>query len=296
MRILVTGKNGQLGTCMQDSAKMDKDNEYFFYDRKTLDITDKSSIDKVFDEVNPDFVINCAAYTNVKAAEENTREANLINCNAVENLTNACGEHNCYLVHISTDYVFDGKKKIPYCEQDIPRPLNQYGQSKLLGEDFVVGYKKGIVIRTSWLYSEYGKNFYRIMSERIHFCNKTKVVNDQIGTPTYAKDLSNFIVGVLLKDKEIEKKCGLYHFSGNGQASWYDFASAIEMLQKYVSKKYEKIDDIYILPTTTKEYWDTVHRAKYSVLDNRKIEKTFDFKNKHWIYSLLECMKNDNEL
>ena len=308
MKILVTGKDGQLGRCMQDSSMYDKKNDYWFFNREELDITDIKSIEYVFDKIRPDFVINCAAYTDVKGSEDFIDTCFMINSYGVENLTKTCEKYNAYLVHISTDYVFDGKKRVPYTEHDIPKPLNQYGLSKLNGEYFATDYKKGIVIRTSWLYSEYGKNFYKTNLQRIECSENTNVVCDQIGCPTYARDLSDFIVGTLIQDKDISEKCGLYHFSNNGQASWYDFASAIEMLKENISQKYEpmrcggrfevkfNIYDKYITPTTTKEYGDKVKRPKYSVLDSGKLEKTFNVKNKHWLYSLTRCMKNDSQL
>lgn len=308
MNILVTGKNGQLGRCMQDSAMHDKKNNYWFFNHEELDITDIKNIEYVFEKIKPDFVINCAAYTDVKGAEDFIDTAYLINSDGVERLTKVCEKYDSYLVHISTDYVFDGKKRVPYTEHDIEKPLNQYGLSKLNGEGFVTDYKKGIVIRTSWLYSEYGKNFYKTMLYRIGCSERTNVVSDQIGCPTYARDLSDFIVGTLIQDNGISEKCGLYHFSNNGQASWYDFASAIEMLKEN-SQKYDPIrcggdkwainltiGEKCINPTTTKEYGDKVKRPKYSVLDNGKLEKTFNVRSKHWLYSLIRCMKNDNAI
>lgn len=305
--ILVIGKYGQLGMCMKDSSKNDTNNEYLFLGHDEFDLTNENQMIKIFEETEPDFVINCAAYTNVKSAEnENTQLAFDVNYGGVENLAKICEKYGAYLVHISTDYVFDGKKKVPYTENDTTKPLNQYGISKAMGEFPVIDYKKGIVIRTSWLYSEYGKNFYKTMLHRIECSENTNVVNDQIGCPTYAKDLSDFIVGTLIQDKDISNKCGLYHFSNNGQASWYDFASAIEMFKEDVSKKYEpircggrwdvrfNIDEKYIKPITTKEYGDSLKRPKYSVLDNSKLERAFNVKCKHWLYSLLKCMKNDN--
>lgn len=308
MKILVTGKNGQLGMCMRDSSNFDKSNEYYFFGHDELDITNEEQILDVFSNIKPDFVINCAAYTNVKAAECDADNAYEINAYGVEKLAKACEIYDAYFVHISTDYVFDGKKRAQYTEQDIPRPLNQYGITKLSGEDFATDYKKSIVIRTSWLYSEYGNNFYKTMLHRIECSENTNVVNDQIGSPTYARDISDFIVGILIQDKNISEKCGLYNFSNNGQASWYDFASAIEILNgnfrkcyipiTYVSKQAVdfNIGKKYINPITTKEFGDKVKRPKYSVLDNGKIEKTFNIQIKHWLYSLIRCMKNDNKI
>lgn len=309
MNILVTGKNGQLGKCMQDSSKIDEENIYFFYDRESLDITNTDNVAKVFKEVKPDIVINCAAYTDVKNAENEKVKAYNINADGVANLVKICREYDCYLLHISTDFVFDGYKKSPYKEEDKTRPINMYGNTKNEGEKIALSYKKSVVIRTSWLYSEYGKNFYKTMLNRVTWREKTNVVNDQIGCPTYAKDLSDFIIQILIKNKQIFDKSGIYHFSNNGEASWYDFATAIETLKLNFSKKYEPVrkgggwtvdftlgPQRYIYPISTKEFGDKVKRPKYSVLDNSKLETTFNIKNNHWLTGLVKCMKNDGEI
>lgn len=309
MNILVTGKNGQLGRCMLDSSKIDEENTYFFYDRENLDITNTDNVVEVFKKVKPDIVINCAAYTDVKNAENEKVKAYNINADGVVNLVKICREYDCYLLHISTDFVFDGCKRIPYKEEDKTRPINVYGSTKNEGEKLALSYKKSVIIRTSWLYSEYGKNFYKTILNRVTWREKTNVVNDQIGCPTYAKDLSNFIVQILIKNKQIFDKSGIYHFSNNGEASWYDFATAIETLKLNFSKKYEPIrkggswivdftiePQRYIYPISTKEFGDKVKRPKYSVLDNKKVETTFNIKNNHWLSSLVRCMKNDGEI
>lgn len=294
MKILVTGKNGQLAKCIADASCLDSENTYYFFGRKSLDITNYFDISRVFNEINPDIVINCAAYTDVKGAETDKYNANMVNVNGLKYLVAACQEskNNPFLIHISTDFVFDGNKRTPYKETDKTGPLNVYGETKLAGENIVLSYKNGIVIRTSWLYSEYGKNFYRVMSERIHFQMKTTVVNDQIGVPTYARDLADFIVFNVIKDKTLSDKCGLYHFSNKGIASWYDFASAIEGLQSVKDEKKEN----YINPIKTSEYGDKVKRPKYSVLDTHKAEEVFNTQIRHWIDALIRCMKKDEEI
>lgn len=294
MKILVTGKNGQLAKCIADASCLDGENTYYFFEKKSLDITNYFDASRILNEINPDVVINCAAYTNVKGAETEKYDATMANANGVKYLVDACNEckSNPLLIHISTDFVFDGNKRTPYKETDKTGPLNIYGETKLAGENFVLNYKNGIVIRTSWLYSEYGKNFYRVMSERIHFQMKTTVVNDQIGVPTYARDLADFIVFNVIKDKNLRDKCGLYHFSNKGVASWYDFASAIEGLQDIKEEKKEHC----IKPIKTSEYGDTVKRPKYSVLDTSKTEETFNVQIRHWIDALIRCMKKDEEI
>lgn len=301
MVVLVTGADGQLGKCIADSSKIfNNENTYYFFNRKKLDITNCFESSKLISEINPDVIINCAAYTDVKGAENNQYDAMIINEYGPKYLVEACKacKSNPFLIHISTDFVFDGyRRRNPYTEDDITNPLNVYGKTKKEGENAVIEYEKGIVIRTSWLYSEYGKNFYRVMSERIHFKMKTNVINDQIGTPTYARELSDFIVNILIKDTDLDKKCGLYHFSNNGQASWYDFASSIETLQREVGEKNDNIThERYIIPTTTEEYGDKVRRPKYSVLCKDKIEEAFNYVPDHWLSALVRCMKNDDEI
>lgn len=299
MIVLVTGKDGQLGKCMQSSCKVDEKNKYVFFNHKELDIASEESIEKIFKQVNPDFVVNCAAYTDTRMAEENYEDAYNVNARAVDLLAKECRKYNAYFIHISTESVFDGKKRTPYKEDDTRNPLSVYSLTKKIGEDFALEYKKSIVIRVPWLYSEFGKNFYRIMSERIHFNMVTNVVNDQIGTPTYARDLSDFIVSYLVNCKDIENRCGVYHFSNNGCASWYDFASAIESLQRELKDTNEikyNINNKYILPTTTKKYGDNVQRPKYSILSLNKIADNFNYIPYHWISALVRCMKLDNEI
>lgn len=292
MVVLVTGANGQLGRCIFDVSKKDESNKYIFFDRERLDITKYDDIELVFHEEKPDFVVNCAAYTNVNEAERNPETAYVVNSDAVKYLTMACSEIGAFLIHISTDFVFGGSKTRPYTEKDAVKPLNQYGMSKLSGEKFVLSYEKGIVIRTSWLYSEYGNNFYKTMLERIRSKKETMVVNDQIGTPTYASDLANAIV-TIINSRPDKEKCGLYHFSNEGCASWYDFASSIEVLYEYMRNHRLCTTGLSILPTTTKKFGGITQRPKYSIMDKTKIEREFGVKNRNWIASLSICMNND---
>ena len=299
MVILVTGKNGQLGRCMQKSIEFDEKNDYFFFSHEELDISDENNVAKIFEQINPDFVINCAAYTNTRLAEKNYEESYEVNARAVEILSKYCEMNKSYLIHISTESVFDGEKNIPYKETDKTNPLSVYSKTKQNGEEFALRYNKSIVIRVSWLYSEYCNNFYKTMLERIHSKIKTNVVSDQIGVPTYANDLSDFIVKKIINCENINEKCGLYHFCNNGQASWYDFASAIESMKREFFDKNEigrNVDNVYILPTTTEEYADVIKRPKYSVLCVDKIEKNFNYTPEHWLSALIRCMTNDYKL
>jgi len=302
MNIIVTGGDGQLAKCIKSvCGDISSDNSYFFLSKEDFNLTDKKQMKVVFEKIKPEIVINCAAYTNVEGAEDNPTIASDINFTGVRNMVRLCKKYGSYLIHISTDYVFDGKKNKPYKEiMPTKEPLNVYGSSKLKGDQSVLSYKKGIVLRTSWLYSEYGHNFYKTMLERIDKGMETNVIHDQIGTPTYAKDLANFIVKNLISDEKYKETRGLYNFSNNGMASWYDFASMIENLysifKPYIPEIEGKRLKHYILPTTTKEYKTKAKRPSYSVLDKTKIESEFEIKIPHWAYSLLECMKNDGNI
>ena len=311
MNILVTGAEGQLGRCIVDVFKyFDNENKYIFMPRELFDLTNKEQMAEQFERFKPDVVINCAAYTNVDGAEEHSIDAIGVNYYGVEDLVKLCEDYGTYLIQISTDYVFNGKSSKPY-KEDIPTkgPLNVYGMTKLAADRTVLSYNKGIVLRTSWLYSEYGHNFYRTMIDRIRSCRETSVVNDQIGTPTYAKDLALFIVRDLIASNKYKEVRGIYNFSNNGIASWYDFASMIETLYnnfgpyepirkdpieiKFEASPYPKK---YIKPTTTKKYKTKAKRPMYSVLDKTKVETEFGINIPHWSESLLQCMMADGKI
>jgi len=310
MNVLVTGGNGQLALCIRDIANLfDRENAYRFTTREELDIRDAAMVYKYFDEFKPDVVINCAGYTRVDDAEDDYYNAHEVNAEGVQNLVKVCKEFGTHVIHISTDYVFDGRKKKPYSEEDKMHPLNYYGDTKMIGEGYVLEYKNGIVIRTSWLYSEYGKNFYKTILERIRFERETNVVCDQFGTPTYAKDLAFFIVYELIKNRKMLGKNGLYHYTNEGYASWYDFASAIETLWgnfgPYEPMRRDPMEisfDIspyckrFIQPIPSSEYKTKAKRPSYSVLDKSKVKKEFGIKINHWMDALLICMKSDKKI
>ena len=310
MNILVTGGNGQLALCIRDIAAIfDGENIYRFTTREELDIRSEKRLYDFFNAWKPDVVINCAAYTKVDNAETDDWDAYAVNVDGVQNLVKVCREFGSSIIHISTDYVFDGRKKTPYSEDDKTHPINQYGVTKLLGEVYPLEYKKGIVIRTSWLYSEYGKNFYKTMLERIRSERDTNVISDQFGTPTYAKDLAFFIVYELIKKRKVLEINGLYNYTNKGIASWYDFASAIETLWQnfgpYEPMRRDPMENIFdispyckrfIQPIPSSEYKTKAKRPSYSVLDKSKVEKEFGIKINHWMDSLLLCMNNDKKI
>lgn len=282
MNILVTGSNGQLGHSLRDIAG-DSANRYIFTDVAELDITDRKAIDSMMQKENISVVINCAAYTNVDKAEDDFDTANLINNTAVGNLAMSCKEHGATLVHVSTDYVFDGSSNIPYTEDMPLAPLGVYGVTKLHGEQSVL--QSGcdcVIIRTSWLYSEYGKNFVKTMMMLTEERETLNVVFDQAGTPTYAGDLARAIYDIVENNK-YKGNNGIYHFSNEGVCSWYDFAREISELAR---------TECDIRPCHSNEFPSKVNRPHYSVLDKTKIKTTFGLTIPYWKDSLRVCISN----
>lgn len=295
MNVLVTGGDGQLGQCIRsvDSQKVCDENgynespKYFFANRQDVDITDIDSIENFVKEHNIDVIVNCAAYTNVEKTEEDYDTALEVNYGGVCKLVSVCKKYDIYLIHISTDYVFNGRRHIPYKESAECDPVNKYGTTKWLGECEALEYDKSIVIRTSWLYSEYGKNFYRTMLDRIKNKQETSVVCDQVGTPTYARDLAEFLC-MIIEENELEDHTGLFHFSNYGCCSWYDFAATIETL--WDSKERNQ----YILPCSSNEYRCKAERPFYTVLNKEGLLE-FPYEPRHWYAALIDCMLNDNK-
>lgn len=281
--ILVTGAKGQLGNELRLVVEdNDKENQYFFTDVSELDITDKSAVTAYLESNKIDIVVNCAAYTNVDKAEDDRENADLINHTGPKNLAVACKERNGFLIHISTDYVFDGTKNTPYTETDETKPLGVYGETKLRGENKIIDSGcEYVIIRTSWLYSAFGKNFLKTMQKLTSEKENIKVVFDQVGTPTCAGDLAEVIFKIIQKD-DFDGKNQLYHFSNEGVCSWYDFAVAINEAFGH---------DCKVLPCHSNEFPSKVTRPSYSVLDKTKIKEAFGIKIKHWRESMVGCVK-----
>ncbi|MFI3332921.1 MAG: dTDP-4-dehydrorhamnose reductase [Rikenellaceae bacterium] len=280
--ILVTGANGQLGNEMQRVAKYSSD-KYIFTDVSELDITDYDAIRAMVLAKEVDVIVNCAAYTNVDKAEDAEMLANLLNYTAVGYLAKATALVGATLIHISTDYVFDGLAHIPYTEEQPTKPIGVYGATKLAGEQVVA--ESGcnyIIIRTSWLYSKWGDNFVKTMQRLTAERAELNVIFDQVGTPTYAGDLADTI-GAIISTDQLSKN-GTYHFSNEGLCSWYDFAQAIA--EKSGNK-------CRINPIHSDEFPSKVTRPNYSVLDKTKIKKTFGLEIPYWMESLKKCI---NEL
>jgi dTDP-4-dehydrorhamnose reductase len=284
MRILVTGGNGQLGNCMR-VASIGSDNEYIFKDVDDLDITDAEAVALDIKVNNYDVIVNCAAYTNVDKAEEQQDIAELINAYAVEYLAKSAKENNVELIHISTDYVFGGNRNNTPCnEEQSTNPTGAYGVTKLHGEQAILNSGcKYVIIRTAWLYSEYGKNFVKTMLNLTATKPELKVVFDQTGTPTYAQDLADAIVDIV-ENKKYVGNTGIYHFSNEGVCSWFDFT---KMIAEYAGNT-----DCNILPCHSSEFPSPVVRPSYSVLDKYKIKQIFGVSVPYWTDSLKKCIAN----
>lgn len=278
--ILVTGGNGQLGTSLRKVAAESADN-YFFTDVAELDITDKEAVGTFVTAKNISVIVNCAAYTNVDGAEEDKERADLLNNVAVANLACAAAAAGALLIHVSTDYVFDGEACVPYKEEDEAMPYSVYGITKRRGEEAVL--RSGcryMIFRTAWLYSEYGKNFVKTMRSLMSARKSLNVVFDQAGTPTYAADLAMAIYDVIEKRKY---EPGIYHYSNEGVCSWYDFAKEIAAMSGY---------GCGIEPCHSSEFPSKVRRPHYSVLDKTKVKKVLGVKVPYWKDSLKICIEN----
>lgn len=281
MNILITGANGQLGNEMRLLSQESNKDSYFFTDVAELDITNLLDIRAFVKQNNIDVIVNCAAYTNVDKAEDDVELCDLINNKAVENLAIVAKEHDCILVHVSTDYVFSGKGNLPCTEEQATSPLGVYGKTKLAGEDAIrrVGCKY-LIFRTAWLYSEFGNNFVKTMIRLTTEKDSLKVVFDQVGSPTYAGDLAKLIFS-LIEKRQYEQHQGIYHFSNEGVCSWYDFAKEISFIAG---------TDCEIQPCHSDEFPSKVTRPAFSVLDKTKVKRDFQFEVPYWKVSLTKCI------
>lgn len=284
MNILVTGASGQLGTHIRLASEQ-VDHRFFFTDVDQLDITNAAAVNDFVCHHDIDVVINCAAFTNVDAAEDNVEAAEAVNCKAVAILADAVKRVDGLLVHVSTDYVFGGNVNNTPCDENQPtNPTGVYGASKLAGENAVL--RSGcnyVIVRTSWLYSEYGKNFVKTMLALTESKPSLNVVFDQVGTPTYAGDLARFII-TAIDDDDILNKQGIYHFSNEGVCSWYDFTMEIARQASH--------SQCVISPCHSCEFPSKVVRPSYSVLDKTKVKNTFGVKIPYWTDSLAVCIRH----
>lgn len=317
MKILVTGGRGQLGQAIMNSSHINE-HEFIFSARPTdaaktdarpddhptgyypLDITDPIAVEKIVTNENVELIINCAGYTDVPKAETESEKAHQINAEAVANLAKAAKENNAVLVHISTDYIFDGNATTPYKETDEARPISEYGKSKLAGEEAIINVGcKYLIFRTSWLFSRYGKNFVKTIIRKAETIRQSKdasqtinVVSDQIGTPTYAPDLIDAIF-MIINEGHLQKdhNQGIYNFSNEGQCSWYEFAAEICRIRTSSTDDGNSDSQVKVIPCSTADYPSNVRRPAYSVLDKTKFKETFRQAIPHWKESLYKCLK-----
>ena len=292
MRILVTGKNGQVGQSIQNLVNKTSNSNlsdfgFVFVGRDELDLSKAINIQAYFEKNKFDVVINCAAFTDVEKAEVDENEASLINHMAVKEVATIAKKNNMKLIHISTDFVFDGDKREPYIESDKTSPVNIYGKTKLAGEFSAISIMKynAVVLRSGWIYSDFGNNFVDTIIKNATLKGQLNIISDQFGTPTYANDLAQIIIDILNKDKfnEREMPSEIFHYSNEGECSWFDFAKEIvDILQI----------DCNLSPITSDDYPQLAKRPKYSVLSKKKISEEFDLNINYWKDSLKSCLQN----
>ncbi|HEY1017904.1 MAG TPA: dTDP-4-dehydrorhamnose reductase [Sediminibacterium sp.] len=282
--VVIAGKNGQLGWELQQLvAGVETAFQFLFVGREELDLSDPEMIVAFFRQYKPAYFINCAAYTAVDKAESEQEFAYTVNASSVGLLATECSKLNCPFITISTDYVFDGKGTAPYAIDHPADPVNYYGYTKWMGEKLALDNNpKTIVIRTSWVYSSHGNNFVKTMLRLMKEKDELKVVNDQIGSPTYAADLASAILQIITRLAAGNTQYGIYQFSNEGQISWYDFAVAIRTLAGL---------SCTVLPIPTKDFPTPAKRPAYSVMDTQQIVRDFGVPLKNWKESLVQCIR-----
>jgi len=284
-RILVTGANGQLGKELQDISPNYPDYEFIFLTRQELPVDDAARVKETFNKWKPSYCINCAAYTAVDKAETDKEIAFLINSNAPGLIAKACVLYQSKLIHVSTDYVFDGKGVTPYKEDHPTNPINIYGLSKLKGEVLcLLNHPDAIIIRTAWVYSVHGNNFVKTMRRLMKERPEIKVVSDQVGAPTYAADLAEVIIDIISHPEWVP---GIYHYSNSGKTNWYEFAEAIRKFSNYACK---------VIPILTDQYPTPAKRPGFSLLDTEKIRRTFGITIREWDARLGSCLQKIDKL
>lgn len=280
MKTLITGANGQLGTELHEILEREFPGQTLYTDVQELDLTNAQAVDSYVANNEITHIVNCAAYTAVDRAEEEKMLCAAVNTDAVKNLAMAADANGAKIIHISTDYVFDGTNHRPYRESDKVNPISQYGTTKRKGETLLLALApQAIIIRTAWLYSAHGKNFVKTMLRLADSQPEIKVVCDQIGTPTFARDLARAVVKVLQSHQWVP---GIYHFTDEGAASWYDFAKAIFRIAG---------KDVKVTPIPTEDYPTPASRPSYSILDRTRIKATYGIEIPHWEEALADCLR-----
>jgi len=285
--ILVTGASGQLGSEIRERSARYGGYTFVFTDMSELDITDRDATASFIAELSPSWIINCAAYTAVDKAEEDEETATLINAGGVENIVSAVTGSDCRLIHISTDYVFDGTSSVPYLEDDTPSPDSAYGRSKLAGEKAAMNWPQTLIIRTSWLYSSYGNNFVKTILGKAGSAQSINVVFDQTGSPTYAADLAAAILEIIsgvIQNRHVFVP-GIFNYSNEGVCSWYDLA--VEIVSVAGS-------ECRVIPVRSSAYPSRVRRPAYSVLDKTRIRENYSLTIPYWRTSLNNCISKIN--
>jgi dTDP-4-dehydrorhamnose reductase len=282
--ILITGANGQLGNELKIVSKNFYGYHFIFTDIDTLDITNPGLTAEYIKKSGADWIINCAAYNLVDKAESEPEAAMLINGTAVKNITEVIRGTECRFIHISSDYIYDGKSNVPYNEFSPANPLSAYGRSKLAGEKYALLHPGSMIIRTSWLYSSFGNNFVKTILKNAKEKESLRVVFDQTGTPTYAADLAGAIMHIVsgVIRNQIALNAGIYNYSNEGVCTWYDFA--LEIIQ-------EAGLNCKVNPVLTKDYLSAAQRPAFSVLDKSKIKDNYGLSIPHWRTSLKKCIK-----
>ncbi|KFF28641.1 dTDP-4-dehydrorhamnose reductase [Chryseobacterium vrystaatense] len=280
-KIVVLGSNGQLGNCIRKIAPdFENKYEFIFTDSKTLDITDEDQINSFFYDNKPDYCINASAYTAVDLAEKESDKAFAVNADGVGYIAQACVDHKSILIHVSTDYVFDGDTNLPYSEDDFTSPIGVYGESKMKGEELALEINpKTIILRTSWLYSEFNKNFVKTMLNLFTQKDELGIVSDQFGQPTNANDLAEAIMDIIETPNKI---LGVFHFSNYPETTWFEFAKKIAEFSN---------STVQLNPLTTEQYPTPAKRPVRSTMSLDKIEEIYKIEPKHWENSLEESVK-----
>ena len=287
--ILVTGSAGQLGSEIRERSARYSGYTFVFTDTGELDITDAGATAAFITDLAPSWIINCAAYTAVDRAEEEEEMATLINATGVENLVSALAGSDCRLIHISTDYIFDGNSSVPYLEEDTPSPASAYGRTKLAGEKAAMKWSSTMTIRTSWLYSSYGNNFVKTILRKAGTSGNINVVFDQVGSPTYAADLAAAILEIIsgvIQNRHLFVP-GIFNYSNEGVCSWFDVATEIVLAAG---------SQCSVVPVRSSAYPSKVRRPAYSVLDKSKIREYYNLNIPHWRTSLNNCIAKINKI
>ena len=287
MKILVLGCKGQLGRCLNDKL-INTHHEVIYTSRDQIDIADFEATKNKILNIFPEIIINASAYTAVDNAEKDKETANLINHLAVKNIADICNNVGCWLIHVSTDFVFDGNSKIPYKENDDTNPQSIYGETKLNGELAIQASKcKHIIIRTAWVYSEYGNNFLKKMLYLAKNNDELNIVSDQIGCPTYAQDIAIAIISIISKLNTSKELDGIYHYSGDSECSWFEFAK--EIFKQ--ANKYHQVPIPNLIKVSTEEFTTLAKRPKFSALANLKVQEKFDITSSNFKYGIESTLR-----